>query len=380
MVESPIFDVFLCHNGKDKPEVREIALQLQQQGIKPWLDEWELRPGLSWQELLEDQIEQIKTAAVFVGSSGFGPWQKREMRAFLSEFVNRNCPVIPVLLKSAPQEPRLPIFLKGMTWVDFRRAESNPIARLNWGITGVRPDRLIFAQPLTTNVQQSVSSSVKQNNPTSQSHKSPKMQIARFEMITVDARGKEIERKPSTAEYFIEDLGDDVALDMVAIPGGKFLMGTDDAEVKRLNKKYDTDWFNNEQPQHKVTVPPFFMGRYPVTQAQWRVIASRTDLKVELDLDPNPAYFKDQADSKHRPVERVSWYDAVEFCQRLSKLSNDKYQYRLPSEAEWEYACRSVNSQQYHKGITSTVNSEELTLAEWNSPLMSLSEIDPYSD
>ena len=133
------FDVFLCHNSQDKPEVKKIARQLQQEGLKPWLDEWELPPGSSWQELLEEQIEDIKTAAVFVGSSGFGPWQKREMRAFLSEFVDRGCPVIPVLLENAPQKPKLPIFLRAMTWVDFRRRESNPMKRLVWGVTGNKP-------------------------------------------------------------------------------------------------------------------------------------------------------------------------------------------------------------------------------------------------
>ncbi len=132
------FDVFLCYNSQDKPEVREIALKLKEQGLTPWLDEWELRPGFSWQELLEEQIEQIKSAAVFVGSSGLGPWQQREMRAFLDEFVNRSCPVIPVLLKDAPQKPQLPIFLKAVTWVDFRHSESNPMGRLMWGITGIK--------------------------------------------------------------------------------------------------------------------------------------------------------------------------------------------------------------------------------------------------
>lgn len=136
--EGETFDVFLCHNSQDKPEVREIALKLKEQGLTPWLDEWELRPGLSWQELLEEQIKQIKSAAVFVGSSGLGPWQQREIRALLNEFVNRSCPVIPVLLKDAPQKPQLPIFLKAMTWVDFRRSESNPMGRLIWGITGIK--------------------------------------------------------------------------------------------------------------------------------------------------------------------------------------------------------------------------------------------------
>jgi len=133
------FDVFLCHNSKDKPEIKKIAHELQAQGLSPWLDEWELRPGLSWQELLEEQIKRIHSAGVFVGSDGIGPWQNREMRAFLSEFVDRGCPVIPVLLANAPSQPVLPIFLKAMTWVDFRCADPDPIARLVWGITGKKP-------------------------------------------------------------------------------------------------------------------------------------------------------------------------------------------------------------------------------------------------
>ncbi|MEM8674514.1 MAG: SUMF1/EgtB/PvdO family nonheme iron enzyme [Cyanobacteria bacterium P01_G01_bin.67] len=175
-----------------------------------------------------------------------------------------------------------------------------------------------------------------------------------FEVITVDASGQEIDRKPGQAEYFREDLGDDVTLDMVDIPGGKFLMGTDDTEIKRLNQKYNTDRFNREQPQHEVTVSPFFMGKYPVTQAQWQVIASRTDLKVKRDLKLNPARFKDLEDSDRRPVERVSWYDAVEFCQRLLKLTDQEY--HLPSEAEWEYACRAGTTTPFYFGETITAD------------------------
>ena len=133
------FDVFLCHNSEDKSAVIKIAEQLRCRGLKPWLDEWELRPGLDWQDALDGQIEQIRTAAVFVGNAGFGPWQRLEVKAFLREFVERGCPVIPVLLGNAPQEPELPTFLKGKTWVDFRRQMPDPFGRLVWGITGIRP-------------------------------------------------------------------------------------------------------------------------------------------------------------------------------------------------------------------------------------------------
>ena len=134
-----MFDVFLCHNGQDKPAVKQIGEQLKHHGILPWLDEWELRPGLPWQRLLEEQIEQIKAAAVFVGKDGIGPWQRQELDAFLREFVRRGCPVIPVVLSDAPQKPALPMFLKAMTWVDFRIQDSDPMQRLLWGITGRRP-------------------------------------------------------------------------------------------------------------------------------------------------------------------------------------------------------------------------------------------------
>ena len=136
------FDVFLCYNTVDRPSVIEIGERLKERGILPWLDEWELRPGLPWQRLLGQQIEQIKSAAVFVGKDGVGPWQEQELEAFLRQFVRRECPVIPVILSEALREPELPIFLEGMRWVDFRTQASiqdiGPMEQLIWGITGKR--------------------------------------------------------------------------------------------------------------------------------------------------------------------------------------------------------------------------------------------------
>ncbi|KOP28179.1 hypothetical protein AMR41_01370 [Hapalosiphon sp. MRB220] len=145
------------------------------------------------------------------------------------------------------------------------------------------------------------------------------------------------------AQYFSEDLGNGINLDMVAIRGGMFTMGSPENEAESSD---------SERPQHEVTVPPFFMGKYPITQAQWRVIASRQDLKVNHDLEPNPSKFKDSEESDRCPVEEVSWYDAVEFCARLSKQTGKEY--RLPSEAEWEYACRAGTTTPFHFGETIT--------------------------
>ena len=131
------FDVFLCHNWADKPAVRELAQQLRERGVRPWLDEQELRPGLPFQSLIEEQILNIPAAAVIVGSQ-VGPWQDQELRAFLNEFVRRGCPVIPVLLPGS-DHPEIPMFLKSMTWVDLGKDQPDPLGRLVWGITGRHP-------------------------------------------------------------------------------------------------------------------------------------------------------------------------------------------------------------------------------------------------
>jgi hypothetical protein len=125
-------------NSDDKPEIKRIAMKLRKYGLLPWLDEWELRPGLPWQRALEEQIQGIKSAAVFVGSSGVGPWQHMELDVFLRQFVDRRCPVIPVVLHDCADAPTLPPFLNGMTWVDFRRPQPDPLRQLVWGITGNR--------------------------------------------------------------------------------------------------------------------------------------------------------------------------------------------------------------------------------------------------
>ena len=145
--------------------------------------------------------------------------------------------------------------------------------------------------------------------------------------------GLKIRRRRERSQHILEDLGNGIRLDMVLIPGGTFLMGSPADEPERLD---------SEGPQHEVTVPAFLMGRYPVTQAQWRTVAQWSEFAS--NLNPNPSYFK----GDNRPVERVSWHDAVAFCDRLAqRLGRD---YRLPSEAEWEYACRAGTKTPFHFG------------------------------
>jgi len=126
---------------------------------------------------------------------------------------------------------------------------------------------------------------------------------------------------------------------MVLIPGDSFLMGSPEDELEHSD---------SESPQHSVNIQQFCMSKYPVTQAQWKAVAALP--QVNIELEPDPSSFK----GDKRPVERVSWYDAVEFCDRLS--SHTKRQYRLPSEAEWEYACRAGTTTPFHFGETITTD------------------------
>ena len=148
-----------------------------------------------------------------------------------------------------------------------------------------------------------------------------------------------VNRRRQQSQYFIQDLGNKIALDMVQIPGGTFVMGAPKTEEASRD---------NERPQHQVTISSFYMGKYPVTQAQWQAVASLA--QVNRELNPHPSEFK----GKNLPVEQVSWYDAVEFCDRLSRQTGKPY--RLPSEAEWEYACRAGTTTPFHFGETITTD------------------------
>jgi formylglycine-generating enzyme required for sulfatase activity len=115
---------------------------------------------------------------------------------------------------------------------------------------------------------------------------------------------------------------------------------------------------NDEGPQHPVTIAePFFMAKYPITQAQWRVVAAMGQVERELALEPSN--FK----GDNRPVETITWLDAVEFCARLSHHTGRDY--RLPTEAEWEYACRAGTTTPFHFGETITTDLANYRGTDW---------------
>lgn len=166
--------------------------------------------------------------------------------------------------------------------------------------------------------------------PTSSSSKVAGLPLwhAAFETVQVDGRARVTQRPPRQAQFAIDLLSRGVLLELVLIPAGSFEMGSAASEEGRGS---------DEGPQRQVKLSAFLMGRYPVTQAQYETIMGR-----------NPAKFK----GANRPVEQVSWQEAREFCQRLSQKTGRTY--RLPSQAEWEYACRAGTVTPFSFGPTLT--------------------------
>jgi formylglycine-generating enzyme required for sulfatase activity len=165
-----------------------------------------------------------------------------------------------------------------------------------------------------------------------------------FESVTVNEQGKIIRYQPGEAQQWEEDLEDGTVLETVSIPGGSFLMGSPRQEEGRAED-------DREIPQHWVEIAPFFMGKYPVTQSQYQAV-----------MGNNPSHF--QENGAHRPVENVSWKGAIAFCQKLSQKT--KRTYRLPSEAEWEYACRARTTTPFHFGKTITTDLANYRGTDWD--------------
>jgi formylglycine-generating enzyme required for sulfatase activity len=166
-----------------------------------------------------------------------------------------------------------------------------------------------------------------------------------FTVVTVNEQGIEQSRQQRNSRYFIEPLGDIAdpqvpCLEMVEIPGGEFMMGSPDDELGR---------YDRESPRHLVQVPPFFMSKYQVTQAQWKAISAMDKVDINLELAPS------QFIGDNLPVETVSWLQAQEFCERVTKFARRQngetsWICRLPTEAEWEYACRAGTITPFHFG------------------------------
>jgi formylglycine-generating enzyme required for sulfatase activity len=347
------FDVFLAHNSKDKPEVIKIANKLRERGLNPWLDKEQIFPGDNIQEVVFRGISQSKVGAFFISQNRLGAFQRNlELGAIIQFFLEKKekgFRVIPILLPDISDIPDELFHLKQWAWIRFTNSnveqDEEALQDLIRGIIGRNfqgKDIASIERKILANTQV-VDSSPSPNNTEPEPEKFLNIPVTSFKFETAKlipgvlslGKSSEIQRITKNSNYFAQDLGNGVNLEMVAIPGGTFIMGSPENEE---------GYHSSQSPQHQVTVPPFFMGKYPVTQQQWRVVAALP--KDKIDLKSDPSYFK----GDNLPVECVSWNDAQEFCARLSQMANKTY--RLPTEAEWEYACRGGTTTPFYCGET----------------------------
>jgi formylglycine-generating enzyme required for sulfatase activity len=219
-------------------------------------------------------------------------------------------------------------------WIEPNK---DPLIRLDLALVTAQRNQDIEGEELVKNTIAALSAQGEFKDIQSLGQESDQLKSFDFETVTVNHRGEIIERETKQTQYFNENFGEDITLEMVVIPGGIFMMGSLEGEG-----------YNSEKPQHEVIVESFRLGKYPVTQAQWKAVSAFT--QANRELKPNPSYFT----GDNHPVERVSWEDAVEFCDRLSQYTGRTY--RLPSEAEWEYACRAGTTTPFHFGETITTD------------------------
>ncbi len=157
-----------------------------------------------------------------------------------------------------------------------------------------------------------------------------------------------VSKTKSPPKELTVDLGKGIKLEMVLIPAGEFLMGSPDS---------DKEAYPFEKPQHRVRITkPFYLGKYLVTQEQWEAV-----------MGNNPSRFK----GPKNPVEQVSWEDCQKFLGKLNaKVGSGAGKFQLPSEAQWEFACRAGSTTKYYFGDDAarlgdyawyTANSEDKT-------------------
>ena len=307
--------IFLAHANEDKQAVTELYNRLKTQGYQPWLDKIDLLPGQRWREEIP---KAIRNSDIFIACLSQRSVEKRgyvqqEFRIALNECATRpigTIYLIPLRLDecSIPElrQDEYGINLRDYHWLDYFDADG--FERLVKTISYYFPNRSIQPKTVYTPTQ-AASPTIQRLKPTS------------------------TPPKPYLLQNFQEDLGNGATLDMVYIPKGRFMMGSPGYEKNRRS---------NEGPQHGVKVPSFYMGKHPVTQRQWYAVSLLE--RVDIELKPSPSRFKED----NLPIEQINWYEAVEFCKRLSKHTGRAY--RLSSEAEWEYACRAGTTTSYYFG------------------------------
>lgn len=305
--------VFLCHASEDKPQVRDVYQRLQALGFEPWLDEVDILPGQDWDYEIETALEESDFVIVFLSERSvvkIGYVQREFRRAMYrsEEMPEGYIHTIPVKLDDCT----VPRRFRRHQWANL--SEEGAFERL--------------VRALHYGLQQ-------RGEPMPEPTVAVSPQPPAAQPVSAQAHPVSV-APPHAAQPETERITNDLGMTFVRIPAGEFWMGTSDEAIEALIKRYPDDlreWFENQAPRHRVTISqPYYLGIHPVTQAQWEAVMSN-----------NPSRFEGKPD---HPVEQISWDEVQQFLQRLNDRQDGNI-YRLPSEAQWEYACRAGSTGAY---------------------------------
>jgi formylglycine-generating enzyme required for sulfatase activity len=375
--------IFISYRrGDSEGQARALATELAKYAGADsiFMDVDSIALGRDFREGLQESLESCDAALALIGpgwldakdAAGNGRLEDPNdyVRQEIAVALKRNIPVTPVLLQGASMPPaeRLPDDLKNLA---FRNGFE--LSHMRWH-SDVREmaQRLGLAADEAAQVKPLVKGAIAFAAPSAPARLTrrralgaaavgvaavgaavstpsirgllwrpnrPELRRIMFDFATVDAKGARLPDESGAAPVFTEALGSGASLGMVAISSGAFTMGSPNYEPERRP---------NEGPQRTVTLNRFFIGASAITQAQWAAVVTAHPAKFTHDLQPFPSHFKGQ----RLPVESVSWRQADEFCRRLAVITERDY--RLPTEAEWEYACRAGSAAPFHCGPTIT--------------------------
>jgi len=261
--------VFLCHSSGDKPAVRDLYKRLQTDGLAPWLDEEDILPGHEWEREIPKAVRAAEAIIVCLSPDSITK----------EGYVQKE---IGDALNVAEEKPEGTLFI-----FPLKLEECDIPRRLSRWQAG-----RLFAERGYERLVQALK-------------------------IRADALGVAVSTTPKSAPSIRNSIG----MELILISPGEFLMGSEDGE-------------SDEKPVRRVQISqPFYMGKYPVTQAQWQAVMGK---------NPSPFTIGDL----NRPVEQVSWNDVQEFLRKLNEQEKGK-PYRLPTEAEWEHAARAGTTTVY---------------------------------
>ncbi|MCL4295323.1 MAG: SUMF1/EgtB/PvdO family nonheme iron enzyme [Anaerolineae bacterium] len=348
-VSSHRLRIFLCHASADKEVVRELYHRLLADGFEPWLDEEDLLPGQKWQLEIPKAVRSADLVIVCLSRQSItkAGYVQKEIR-FALEVAEQQPEESIFLIPLRLEDCIVPEMLREWHWVDFFHPKG--YERLVRSLRKKAEAKIEAEAKAETESKGKVEPVIGKKKPRPKVPPADRYlggvrdeeamayfreRLSRQEDKTKPEQ-KTTDPQPPTPLPHILPRRFDFEPEMILIPAGEFLMGSDPKVDKRARE--------NEQPQHVLALPDYYMAKTPVTNTQYVAF-------IQASGHEPPEHWQNNQppnDQENHPVVGVSWDDAVAYCRWLAETTGKPY--RLPSEAEWEKGARGTDGRIYPWG------------------------------